>query len=76
MRSIEEECLERMIFFGEAMLRNAVTLFLEHYHQERNHQGLDNQIPVPGKEVGRASGEIQCRERLGGLLRYYYRKAA
>jgi len=75
-RSLKAECLSRLIFFGETSLRKAVTLFLEHYHAERNHQGLDNRILVPGGEVGRTSGEIECRERLGGLLRYYYRKAA
>ena len=46
------------------------------YHGERNHPGVGNRILVPGDEVGRVCGEIQCRERLGGLLRYYYRKAA
>ena len=75
-RSLKAECLERMIFFGQMSLQKAVTQFLEHYHQERNHQGMGNRILVPGEEVGRAGGEIQCRERLGGLLRYYYRKAA
>ena len=50
--------------------------YLVHYHGERNHQGLANRILVPSDEVGRASGEIQSRDRLGGLLRYYYRKAA
>ncbi len=75
-RSIKEECPERMIFFGEASLRNAMVSYLEHYHTERNHQGLDNRILMPGEEVGRASGAIECSERLGGLLRYYYRKAA
>ena len=49
---------------------------MAHYHGERNHQGLANRILVPGDEVGRDTGEVQCRERLGGLLRYYYRKAA
>jgi len=75
-RSLKQECLERMIFFGARMLRNAIAQFLEHYHQERNHQGLDNRILVPGAEVGQRTGAVQCRERLGGLLRYYYRKAA
>ena len=75
-RSLKQECLERMIFFGERMLRNAIAQFLEHYHQERNHQGLDNRILVPGAEVGQITGKFQCRERLGGLLRYYYRDAA
>jgi len=76
MRSIKEECLRRMIFFGEESLRRAVSDFLHHYHRERNHQGLDNQIIDPGGEVGQEIGKVQCRERLGGLLRYYYRDAA
>ena len=65
-----------MIFFGEKMLRTAVGQFLDHFHTERNHQGLDNKIIEPGDEVGRHHGEIKCRERLGGLLRYYFRDAA
>ena len=75
-RSLKEECLDRMIFFGEAMLRRAVRSYVSHYHEERNHQGLDNRLIEPGEEVGRDVGEIQCREHLGGLLRYYYRQAA
>jgi len=76
MRSIKSECLAKMIFFGETSLRNAVRLYLMHYHTERNHQGLDNAIIKPGEEVGMAIGNVQCRERLGGLLHYYYREAA
>ena len=76
MRSVKEECLERMIFFGDRSLQNAVADFLVHYHQERNHQGLNNQLIQPGKEVGRCAGLVACRERLGGMLRYYYRQAA
>ena len=76
MRSVKEECLERMVFFGERSLYAAVVAFLAHYHAERNHQALGNRLIDPGEEVGRATGEIACRERLGGILRYYYRKAA
>jgi transposase InsO family protein len=76
MRSVKEECLLRMIFFGERMLRTAIRQFLEHYHEERNHQGLGNKIITPGDEVGRQDREIKCHERLGGLLRYYHRAAA
>ena len=76
MLSIKSECLNRMIFFGEHSLRNAVGQWLLHYHLERNHQGLDNQLIEPGPEAGAASGEINCRQRLGGLLSYYYRRAA
>ena len=69
-----------MIFFGEASLRNAVHQYLEHYHHERNHhernhQGLENQLIDPGGEVGAIAGKIECRQRLGGLLRYYHRAA-
>ena len=74
--SLKSECLERMIFFGERSLRNAVGDFVAHYHQERNHQGLANHIIQPNEEVGRGDGEIHCRERLGGILKYYHRQAA
>jgi putative transposase len=76
MRSIKEESLERLILFGEKSLRNAVSEYLFHFHTERNHQGLENRIIEPGDEVGKAQGEIDCCNRLGGILRYYYRKAA
>jgi hypothetical protein len=118
MRSIQEECLQRMVFFGERSLQVAVVAFLAHYHAarqaatkerfkpdlpkrlaalrekgglkisfrfeknltvssaERNHQALDNRLIDPGEEVGRTTGEVACRERLGGILRHYYRKAA
>jgi transposase InsO family protein len=76
MRSLKEECVDRLIFFGESSLRQAVRQFLEHYHTERNHQGLGNRLIGAGAEVGRGTGEVHCRERLGGILRYYYRPAA
>lgn len=74
--SIKSECLSRIIFFGDKSLRQAVQVYLDHYHEERNHQGLKNQIIRPRDEIGHTEGEVQCRERLGGLLRYYYRDAA
>ena len=61
---------------GEGLLRNAVCEFLAHYHVERNHQGLHNRLIQPGLEVGKDQGEIACRSRMGGMLQYYYRKAA
>jgi putative transposase len=75
-RSIKEECLLKLIFFGEDSLRRAIKVFLVHYHQERNHQGLDNKLIEPGEEVGRGAGRVACCERLGGMLRYYHREAA
>jgi putative transposase len=76
MRSIKEECLRRMIFFGEDSLRNAVTEYLAHYHGERNHQSLGNRLIGQNDEVERPTGELRCRKRLGGMLRYNYRYAA
>jgi hypothetical protein len=55
---------------------NAVRQFLADYHAERNHRGLANRLIDPAKEVRQSRGEVQCRERLGSLLRYYYRHAA
>jgi len=73
VRSIKEECLNKVILFGERHLQRAIDQYLAHYHRERNHQGLGNQIidPAQATEVG----EIICRERLGGLLKFYSRAA-
>ncbi len=75
VRTIKEECLEQMILIGERSLRRAVDEFCDHYHGERNHQGLENKIIEP-EFSPRSGGKVQCRQRLGGLLRYYYRDAA
>jgi hypothetical protein len=76
MRSIKEESLARLILFGEKSLRKAIYSFLKHYHGERNHQGLGNKVIDPGAEIGWREGDVRCRERLGGMLHYYYRAAA
>ena len=65
-----------MIFISEASLRYALTQYLSHYHAERNHQGLDNQLMAPESEVGEQTGHVNRRKRLGGMLSYYYREAA
>jgi len=77
VRSIKEECLSQLILFGENSLRRVVSDFLEHFHQERNHQGTGNVLlfPVPATCEGAPSKAIRCRERLGGLLKYYGRVA-
>ena len=75
MRTIKSEALARRIFFSEASLRRTTLSFLEHYHLERNHQGLANRLIAPGEGVGRSKGTVACRQRVGGLLRYYYRAA-
>src|SRR5262245_42868020 len=75
VRSIKESCLERMIFFGEDALWNAVYEFVAHYLLERNHQGLRNRLIVPHTGSVK-TGAVQRRQRLGGLLNYYHREAA
>jgi len=76
VRSVKESCLQRVIWFGERSLRKGIQEFMTHYHTERNHQGLANRLisPEPG-HLGKA-GVIQRRQRLGGMLNYYYRAAA
>lgn len=73
--AIKRECIDQMIFFSENSLRRAVGQYIEHFHQERNHQGLDNQIPFPNIPQNHSeSGSIVKSERLGGLLNYYHRE--
>lgn len=76
VRSIKAECLDRLILIGERHLRWAVTEYLKHYHMERNHQGLENRLISPDSRIEGRAGSIQRRERLGGLLSYYHRRAA
>jgi hypothetical protein len=65
-----------MIFFGEKSLRHALREFVAHYHLERNHQGLENRLIVPMKKKAEMTRAVERHQRLGGLLNYYYRKAA
>ena len=76
VRSIKSECLERFILFGERSLRRATREYAAHYHRERNHQGLDNQLLQRAPPPVRSDADVQRRERLGGLLSFYYREAA
>jgi hypothetical protein len=64
-----------MVLFGENSLRNAIREFVTHYHLERNHQGLDNRLIVTEQTTTQA-GNLRKRQRLGGMLNYYYREAA
>ncbi len=74
--SVKSEMLSRMVFFSEEGLRRALSQYINHYHQERNHQGLDNVIPFPKREHASEQGEVECQERPGGLLKLYTRKVA
>ena len=72
VRSVKEECLSKVILFGERSLRRALSEYVEHFHAERNHQGKGNVLLFPRGTNIRRDKPIQCRERLGGLLRYYH----
>ena len=79
----ESECLcptlckdNQGILFGEQSLRRVTREFLAHYHRERNHQGLDNQLIFPSPADTDLAAPIERRQRLGGMLNYYYRRAA
>jgi transposase InsO family protein len=71
VRSIKEECLDRVMPLGERHVRRAVTEFVAHDHRERNHQGLANRL-IAGTP---AAGRVRRRSRLGGLLNDYERAA-
>ena len=75
VRSIKEECLNRIVPLGETHLRTVVREYMVHYHEERNHQGLANRLIKPSADVVPLRGAVRRRERVGGLLNYYYREA-
>jgi transposase InsO family protein len=75
VRSIKEECLNRIVPLGERHLRRLLREFVEHYHGERNHQGLGNEL-IDRPPIQRTTGPVRRRQRAGGILGYYYRSAA
>jgi putative transposase len=76
VRSVKEECLSKVILFGERSLRRALSEYVEHFHAERNHQGRGNVMLFPRGTNIRRDGPVRCRERLAGLLHYYHQEAA
>jgi transposase InsO family protein len=76
VRSIKSECLRRVIPLGENHLRELIREFAAHYHLERNHQGLGNQLIQPANDNSAVTGPVLRRKRIGGLLNFYYRNAA
>ena len=75
VRSIKDECLNRMVFIGQASLRRAVAEYMDHYHGERNHQGLQIRL-IALADMEAKDGAVLRHARLGGTLKFYYRKAA
>lgn len=77
VRSVKQECLSKLILFGEGSLLRVLTEYSRHYHHERNHQGKGNRLLFPdvGEQPNLQRRSIECRQRLGGLLKYYRRAA-
>jgi putative transposase len=75
VRSVKEECLNRLIFLSERHLKTTISTFIDYYRHRRIHQGIQNKLiepPISFPEAGR----IRCQKELGGMLNYYYREAA
>jgi len=75
VRSVKSECLAQIIPLGERHLRHAVREYTEHYHVERNHQGIDNKLIDDQRGAVNLNGGVERCERLGGMLTYYRRAA-
>ena len=77
-RSIQVECLDHFLVFGEKHFDYLVREYVEHYHTERPHQGLGNRLVSgePPPALPDKQARIECRTRLGGLMKHYYRAAA
>jgi hypothetical protein len=78
VKSVKDDCLSKLILFGERSLRRALHDYQIHYHAERNHQGKGNVLlfPTAAQANNRVDGFVHCKKRLGGLLKYYHREAA
>jgi transposase InsO family protein len=73
--SVKSECLDQLVPLGEHHLRAGVRAFVDHDHEERPHQGLGNDLIAP-HTASLGPGPVRCRERIGDVLKYYYREAA
>jgi hypothetical protein len=73
VRSVKQECLSKLVLFGEGPLQRTLSEYTAHYHRERNHQGKGNQLLKP--QAVSKGRKIHCQQRLGGLLKFYARAA-
>jgi putative transposase len=76
IRSVHEECLDKLVILGERPLHHVLTGYLDHYTHARPHQGLEQRCPVPSERSRARDGPIERRHILGGVLHDYYRRAA
>jgi hypothetical protein len=76
VQAIEQECLDQFIVFGTEHFDHVCKEYVEHYHTERPHQAIGNVPLTASSSPPPTEGKVACRERLGGVLRHYYREAA
>ncbi len=76
IRSVREECLDKLLIFSEGHLRRVLTAYITYYNHARPHQGIDQQCPVPLGRSRARDGPVERRDMLGGVLHDYYRRAA
>jgi hypothetical protein len=72
----QEEALDQVLLLSAQVLRHVMQEYLVHYHHEWNHQGLGNRLIAPEAGIATAGSQVVGRDRLGGLLTYYYWDAA
>jgi transposase InsO family protein len=75
IRSVREECLDKLLIINQAHLRRVMREYVEFFNTARPHQGIDQQIPNP-RSTRNTSGPVRCRNVLGGIIHDYYRDAA
>ncbi len=76
VRSVREECLDKILVLGERHLHRVLIAYLDYYNHGRPHQGLEQQCPVPLQRSTTRDGPIERRDSLGGVLHDYFRRAA
>ena len=77
VQTLKHEALDHFIIFGKKHLNHLTSEFVSYYHHQRPHQGKDNKLLLPtDSSLPSTGGEVVCEQRLGGLLKHYYRKAA
>ena len=76
VKTAKDEVLSKAILFSEDALWRIMKHLKDHYHEERNHQGVENKLLFPRTEMPQTEGTIKCKERLGGVLKFYHREAA
>lgn len=75
IRSVREECLDKLLIINQAHLRRVMREYISFFNTARPHQGLAQQIPV-SKIPHETIGPVHCRTVLGGIIHDYYRDAA